>query len=110
MTTRFGPSPYTGKTFFGSFPSGGGSGTYSLSFGPGYYATGSGPQLAKTAYWSIYPAGVIGALGSITPIEGSGVCDSVGMWTVTGLAATGAHTVLARDADGAVYYDVCTAG
>lgn len=92
-----------------SYTSSSTSGAYTLSFGPGYYITGSGPQLAKTAYWTIYPGGTIGSLTGIIPVEGSGTCDSNGVWTVSNVTSAGACLVIARDTDGAVFYDQCTA-
>lgn len=84
-------------------------GSYSATFGPAYFSTGSGPQVSKAATWTVFMAAEPGSLTTTTGIDQSGTSDSTGVWTATGLPQAGAGIVIAKDEDGGVYYKNITA-
>lgn len=83
--------------------------TYSVSAGPCYFNTNSGPQLSVSVTWSLIYANVGGYSGA-TIVDGSGTLHaSTGLLAISGLAASGAADLYIKDSAGGIYYQRATA-
>lgn len=83
--------------------------TYSVSAGPCYFNTGSGPQLSVAVTWSLIYANVGGYNGATT-VDGTGTLHaSTGLLAISGLSASGPADLYIKDAAGGIYYQRVTA-